>query len=94
MLIVVSTDLFWFMKWIFNSSFSISLGLIVMFFAISGCQTGNDYNSFVEIGSFDVEVIEDFVGPGTEGFEFSKGVVRSIRLSGLFSQILQEKPQG
>ena len=54
----------------------------------------SDYNSFVEIGSFDVEVIEDFEGPGTEGFEFSEGVVRSIQSSGLFSQILQEEPHG
>ena len=54
----------------------------------------SDYNSFVEIGSFDLEVIEDFEGPGTDGFEFSEGVVRSIQSSGLFSQILQKKPQG
>ena len=46
------------------------------------------------MGSFDVEVFEDFEGPGTEGFEFSEGVVRSIQSPGLFSQILQEKPQG
>ena len=41
----------------------------------------SDYNSFVEIGSFDLEVIEDFEGPGTDGFEFSEGSCgRSSRL--------------
>ncbi len=70
------------------------LSLLVLVVAISGCRTVSDYNPFAEIRSFEAVVINDFEGPGTAGFEFSERVARSIQSSGLFSQILREKPQG
>ena len=77
-----------------SKSFSVSLGLIVMIVAVSGCRTVSDYNPFAGIESFEAVVIDDFEGPGTAGFEFSERVARSIQSSGLFSQILREEPQG
>ncbi len=68
-------------------------GLLAFLFLLSGCRSRSEYNPFVDMGSYDTVVIEDFEGPGNAGYSFAERVARSLARETHFRRILRESPE-
>jgi len=71
---------------------SLVVGLLTILVAATGCRSTSDYNPFVDIGSYDTVVIEDFEGPGNAGYAFAERIARTFARETHFRQILRESP--